>query len=106
MNHTKINFNFRMNVARSDFHQTIMSSLNRVLQGTELPTLTALALAAEAVGTVYREMAEAHRNDPDCPCGWRPDPETDIEIMQRAMERVTYVAAKPDLVSMQPAGKA
>ncbi len=53
-----------------------------VMQSTRLPPMAALSLAATAVGLLYLEVAEAHRGDSACPCGWEPRGAADLEALQ------------------------
>jgi hypothetical protein len=63
-----------------------------IMQSTRLPPMAALSLAATAVGLLYLEVAEAHRGDSACPCGWEPRCAADLEALQTSLA----LAAKPD----------
>jgi hypothetical protein len=41
-----------------------------------------MSLAAMAVGSLYLEVAAAHRGDNPCPCGWEPHGAADLEALQ------------------------
>lgn len=106
MDHRRTNFDFRVDVARSDLNQTIASAFTRVQHGAQLHPMLVLRLAAEAVGALYRDMAAAHVQDPHCPCGWRPDATYDLDMLGAALARQAVVPNSLDLRVMQPAGEA
>ena len=56
-----------------------------VMQSTRLPPMAALSLAATAVGLIYLEVADAHRGDNPCPCGWEPRNAADLEALQTSL---------------------
>ena len=62
-----------------------------VMQSTGLPPMAAMSFAATAVGLLYLEVAEAHRGDDSCPCGWEPRSAADLEALQTSLA----LAAKP-----------
>ena len=62
-----------------------------IMHSTRLPPMAALSLAATAVGLLYLEVADAHRGDNPCPCGWEPRSAADLEALQISLAR----AAKP-----------
>jgi hypothetical protein len=62
-----------------------------IMQSTRLPPMAALSLAATAVGLLYLEVAEAHRGDSACRCGWEPRCAADLEALQTSLA----LAAKP-----------
>jgi len=47
-----------------------------------------MRLLATAIGSTYREVAAAHQ-DGQCPCGWRPVPDADIEALRTWLGRIT-----------------
>lgn len=91
---------------RDRLRQKMVDGFCEVLGETGLPPMTVLRLAAEAFGSVYREVADAHRGSEACPCGWRPDEARDVEVLRKAMQAACSRAPVPDLVSMRPRGNA
>jgi len=79
---------------------------NCVLQTTRLPPMSVLSFAAMALGSVYGEVADAHRGRDACPCGWEPSAASDIEAMQIALARMAEPRMIPDLRLVEPAGRA
>jgi hypothetical protein len=65
--------------------QVVLSALCDALERTRLPPMTVMGLLAQAVGSVYRELADAHVGDDACTCGWQPAPAEDIEALQAAL---------------------
>ncbi|QCI68272.1 hypothetical protein [Phreatobacter stygius] len=92
--------------ARAEFHQAIMAAFCHALRTTQLPPITVLGLVAMALGSVYQEVAEAHRGDNACPCGWQPDPGADVEALQAALAAMIPSPHVTDLLTMQALGRA
>ena len=92
--------------ARAELRQLVMAAFCGVLHESRLSPQAVLELAAEAIGSVYREVADAHIGDTSCPCGWQPEPAADIAALQAALARVA--AARPgfDLAQVEVAGRA
>lgn len=49
-----------------------------------LPPLAVLRLAVRSIGSIYREMADAHLGFDRCVCGWRPHA-SDVELLGMAL---------------------
>jgi hypothetical protein len=96
----------RIETLRADFQRTLMAGFCSALRGTQLPPLAVLELIATALGSVYEEVASAHRGSDPCPCGWRPDRAADIGALQAAIAALAPPPAVNDLSRMQPAGRA
>lgn len=65
--------------------QMVMQTFCDLLHATNLAPMTVLEYASAAVGSVYREVADAHTWPSACPCGWQPDEIGDITILQNAL---------------------
>jgi hypothetical protein len=76
-----------------------------VMQSTRLPPMAAMSLAATAVGLLYLEVAEAHRGDNSCPCGWEPRSATDLEALQTSLA-LAMRRHRPDFHAIQVEGHA
>lgn len=96
----------RTDRARADFHQTVMAAFCQALRSTDLPPMKVLELAAMAIGSVYQEVAEAHRGDNPCPCGWKPDTSADIETLQAALAAMVPALQPSSLMTMPTLGRA
>lgn len=83
-----------------------MTAFCTVLHGTQLSPMAVIELAAEAVGSVYREVADAHLGDQPCPCGWHPSPEADLAMLQAALALTAAPAPGIDLARIAIAGRA
>ncbi|HEY5798397.1 MAG TPA: hypothetical protein VIU82_25625 [Bosea sp. (in: a-proteobacteria)] len=92
--------------ARAEIRQAVMNAFCGVLHGTRLSPMAVLEFAAEAVGSVYREVADAHLGDHPCPCGWHPSPSVDLAALQASL--ALSVAQPPgiDLARAELAGRA
>jgi hypothetical protein len=65
--------------------QLVMRTFCDLLHATKLPPMVVLEYAAAALGSVYRETADAHARPHGCPCGWEPDEMRDIARLQKAL---------------------
>lgn len=95
-----------LEAARVDIREALMTAFCAALRDTRLPPLTLLELAATAVGSVYREVADAHCGDQPCPCGWHPRLQADLEALQAALALSVSPIPHGDLVHMPVLGRA
>lgn len=92
--------------ARAVLRQVMMAAFCDTLHDSRLAPMTVMALAAEALGSIYQEVADAHRLADACPCGWRPSQERDIEALQVAVAQTAQPAPVTDLRLARVAGRA
>jgi hypothetical protein len=92
--------------AGAEMHRSIMTAFCDVLRTTRLPPMAVMSLAASALGTVYKEVADQHRSDGACPCGWKPNLPGDVEALQAALAATTKAIPPADLRVMQAVGRA
>jgi len=92
--------------AGAEMHRSIMMAFCDVLRTTRLPPMTVMSLAASALGAVYKEVADQHRSDGACPCGWTPNLHADVEALQAALAATTQAIPSVDLRAMQAVGRA
>jgi hypothetical protein len=71
-----------------------------------LPVMTALETAARVVGTLYGQVAQAHEGPGGCRCGWMPDPDCDLIVLEANLAAALLQLAPPSLARMQVAGQA
>jgi len=83
-----------------------MTAFCDVLRTSQLSPMTVMNLAASALGAVYKEVADQHRPVGACPCGWQPNPRTDMAILQAALAASIEASPSPDLSMMQTVGRA
>ena len=102
----EIDINVRTDAARADLRQALMTAFCQVLHASRLPPMTVMSLAASAVGSIYQEVAEAHRGNDPCPCGWQPSPQADVEALQTALAITAQVFPALDLRVVQVSGRA
>lgn len=85
----------------------LMASYAGTLASTRMSPLEALECMAAALGSIYREVADAHIDPQGCRCGWQPHDVLDIVALEQAMG---VNAAREenedifDLRSIMPAG--
>lgn len=92
--------------AEAHIRATVMNEICEVMHRSGLPPMAVLRLVARSIGTIYREMAEAHSGVTPCPCGWRPDPKTDMDILSTALVAACTHRSMTDLRRMPIAGRA
>lgn len=91
--------------ARAELHRSIMVAFCSVLHESRLSPMTVMSLAAAAVGSIYKEVADEHRSGA-CPCGWQPNPGADVEALQAALAATTKTIPLSDLRVVQVVGRA
>ena len=92
--------------AGAEMHRSIIKPFCDVLRTTKLPPITVISLAASALGAVYKEVADQHRCDGGCTCGWKPNLRADVEALQAALTATTQTIPSADLRVMQTVGRA
>lgn len=92
--------------ARVEIRQAVMNAFCGVLHGSRLSPMAVLELAAEAVGSVYREFADAHLGDQPCPCGWHPSPAEDLAALQAYLALSIAPLPGIDLARVEVSGRA
>lgn len=93
-------------ILRAELRQAVISAFCNALHQSQLSPIAVMGLTAEAVGSIYQEVAEAHRGEGSCPCGWRPSTEADIAALQAALERAAQPVPVTDLRLVRAAGRA
>ena len=91
--------------AQAHIRATIMNEFCDMLNKTGLSPMALMRLAAKAVGSVYREVADAHSGPNPCPCGWCPH-EGDVEVLGMALMTACEQRRAHDLQQMRIAGSA
>ncbi|TXM92142.1 hypothetical protein, partial [Methylobacterium sp. WL116] len=52
------------------------------LDGQGLSVMAALEAASRTIGVLYGQIAAAHGAGTTCTCGWVPDPDTDLIVLE------------------------
>jgi hypothetical protein len=91
---------------RLRIRQVVMGALCETLARSRLPPMTVMGFLAEAVGSAYRELADAHDDEDACTCGWRPTPADDVEALQAAMAARAGCRCHRGLLHVPAAGRA
>lgn len=96
----------RADEAQARFKAALMNAFGETLRAADMPPMAVLRLAALAMGSVYREIADAHTCAPGCPCGWKPQQSLDVELLCSALMSECRRRSRPDLQTMPVAGTA
>jgi hypothetical protein len=91
--------------ALDQLKKTVRIAFCSVMQSTRLPPMAALSLTAMAIGSLYHEVAAAHRGDNPCPCGWQPRRAADVEALQTSLA-LSAEEPRADFRAIQVAGNA
>ena len=68
--------------------------------------MQALEVAARALGVLYRQMADGHDGPGGCACGWEPDPDGDLIVLEANLAAALLHPPSADLARMEPLGRA
>jgi len=63
----------------------LMASYSGALASTRMSPLEALECMAAALGSIYREVADAHIDPQGCRCGWQPHDMLDMVALEQAL---------------------
>ncbi|GJE73054.1 hypothetical protein [Methylorubrum podarium] len=92
--------------AQGTLERALTVAFWQALQREPMHVMAALEAAARTVGTLYRQVAAAHGPDGHCTCGWEPDPEADLIVLEAMLAAALSHPARHDLADMVPAGRA
>lgn len=92
--------------ARAEIRHAVMNAFCGALHGSRLSPMAVLELAAEGVGSVYREVADAHLGDHPCPCGWHPSLQEDLAALKASLALAAAPPPGIDLARVEVAGRA
>ncbi|WP_269930823.1 hypothetical protein [Aminobacter sp. HY435] len=92
--------------AQAHIRATVMNEICEVMHKTGLPPMVVMCLVAQAVGSIYRETADAHSGPSACGCGWRPHEGSDVDVLCSALLVACTRRQRRDLMTMQIAGRA
>ncbi|WP_375455939.1 hypothetical protein [uncultured Methylobacterium sp.] len=86
--------------------QAVIRAFERSLDGQGLSVMAALEAAARAVGTLYGRIAAAHGPGSPCACGWVPDPDAELIVLEAHLAAALMRPRRFDLAGMEAAGRA
>lgn len=86
--------------------QALVRAFWQGLDGQSLSVMAALEAAARTIGTLYGQIAAAHGTEAPCGCGWMPDPESDLIVLEAHLAAALMSPHRPDLARMEAAGRA
>lgn len=90
---------------RKQLDNALLSTFCRALDSSYLTPMTVLSAMAEALGSVYRQVADSHHTG-ECRCGWAPETLQDIARLQSALGATANPAPDDTLSTMQTLGRA
>jgi hypothetical protein len=90
---------------QADLDRVLMMAFGRALDVSGLMPMAVMNVMANAFGTLYRQVAEQHQNQP-CPCGWQPTSAQDIELLKSALEAAAKWEPADKLLTMPALGRA
>ncbi|WP_295813674.1 hypothetical protein [uncultured Nitratireductor sp.] len=99
-------FERRREEAEAHLRMQLMKEMSEVMRRTGLPPMVVMREAVRAIGAIYRETAQAHREPACCPCGWRPQEASDLEYLGQALLAASTKRGRGDLDAMQVLGTA
>lgn len=76
------------------------------MDGQSLSVMAALEAAARTIGVIYGQIAAAHGPDTTCACGWVPEPDADLIVLEAHLAAALMRPRGPDLARMEAAGRA
>ncbi|UJW85392.1 hypothetical protein [Devosia sp. SL43] len=85
----------------------LLASYSGTLASTRMSPIEALECMAAALGSIYREVADAHLDPHGCRCGWVPSEMLDIVALEQAIAAnaaTDEVGDAFDLRSLLPVG--
>lgn len=85
--------------------QALMRAFWQALEGEGLSVMAALEAASRAIGRLYGQIAAAHGPGTACRCGWVPDAETDLIVLEAHLAAALLQPPMPDLARLEPAGR-
>ena len=91
--------------AELEVANALMRSFCRALEQSNVTPMHVLQMMARALGGIYSEVAAQHL-DGSCPCGWQPDEQADLRMLQKAVDAGISSPPQRDLMSMPVAGRA
>lgn len=91
---------------QSSLERALTCAFWRTVQNEPMPVMAALEAAARALGHLYRETAAAHGPGGSCGCGWQPDPEADLIVLEAMLAAAVMQPPMESLAEMEVAGRA
>ncbi|WP_232631487.1 hypothetical protein [Methylobacterium sp. Leaf118] len=92
--------------AQTTLERALTVAFWQVMGRQPMPAMAALEAAARTVGALYRQVAAAHGPTGHCACGWEPDPEADLVVLEAMLAAGLAHPPAGDLAAMVPAGRA
>lgn len=90
----------------SELDEALRRAFWTSLHRQPLPALRALTVAARTIGMLYRQIAEAHDGPGGCNCGWEPDPDSDLIVLEANLAAALLKPPEADLAFMATLGRA
>lgn len=74
-----------LHAAFAAIRAAMLASYTGTLASTRLSPIDALECMAAALGSIYREVADAHIDPEGCRCGWVPNELLDMVALEQAI---------------------
>lgn len=92
--------------AQGTLERALTAAFWQALQREPMHVMAALEAAARTVGALYRQAAAVHGPNGSCCCGWEPDPDCDLIVLEAMLAAALSRPGHTDLADMAPAGRA
>ncbi len=96
---------FSHDTIQVDLDRALMAAFCRALDASCLTPMTIMSAMAGALGSVYRQVAGSHQNQP-CPCGWQPTSAQDLTVLQSTFTAAATLQPVDTLLTMRTMGRA
>lgn len=92
--------------AQALLERMITRAFWQVMRQQPMPVMAALEAAAKTIGTLYRDIAVAHATPEACGCGFRPDAQADLMVLEAMLSAAARPVPTVDLATLPAAGRA
>ena len=92
--------------AQGTLERALTAAFWQALQREPMHVMAALEAAARTVGALYRQAAAVHGPNGSCGCGWEPDPDCDLIVLEANLAAALMQPPEPDLARMAVLGSA
>ncbi|GJE29324.1 hypothetical protein [Methylobacterium organophilum] len=91
--------------AQGGLERALMRAFWQAMQDQPMPVMAGLEAAARTLGALYRQAAAVH-GPGGCDCGWRPEPDSDLIVLEAMLAAALLQPPGRTLAEMEPAGRA
>ncbi|MGU3538630.1 hypothetical protein [Methylobacterium sp. A54F] len=91
---------------QAELELALMRAFWKTLGHRPMPPMAALEAAARTIGLIYDQIARAHEGPAGCRCGWEPDRESDLIVLEAQLAAALLRPPHRTLAEMPAAGRA